>query len=356
MDPPDSSLRPTGRSCPSATAGHATGRVLMGHGGGGLLTQELIRRVFLQAFGQPSDGLADAAVLEPAAGRLAFTTDAFVVRPLFFPGGSIGELAVNGTVNDLAMVAAMPRYLAASFVIEEGLAIADLSRIAQGMAAAAAEAGVRIVAGDTKVVERGHGDGVYITTSGIGHVPPGISLSSRHVAAGDIVLVSGTIGDHGMAIMKVRENLGFEADITSDTAALHTLVADILRCCTATRLLRDPTRGGLATCLNEIADQARLGLEIDEQAVPVAASVAAGCELLGLDVWQIANEGKLVAIVPASHAEDVLQAMRDHPQGRQAAVVGRVVADHPGRVVTRTAIGGRRVVPMPVGELLPRIC
>ncbi len=356
MDPPDSSLRPTGRSCPSATAGHATGRVLMGHGGGGLLTQELIRRVFLQAFGQPSDGLADAAVLEPAAGRLAFTTDAFVVRPLFFPGGSIGELAVNGTVNDLAMVAAMPRYLAASFVIEEGLAIADLSRIAQGMAAAAAEAGVRIVAGDTKVVERGHGDGVYITTSGIGHVPPGISLSSRHVAAGDIVLVSGTIGDHGMAIMKVRENLGFEADITSDTAALHTLVADILRCCTATRLLRDPTRGGLATCLNEIADQARLGLEIDEQAVPVAASVAAGCELLGLDVWQIANEGKLVAIVPASHAEDVLQAMRDHPQGRQAAVVGQVVADHPGRVVTRTAIGGRRVVPMPVGELLPRIC
>jgi hydrogenase expression/formation protein HypE len=345
-----------GYSCPTPDHGSRSPRVLMGHGGGGLLTQELIRSVFLEAFGLLAEGLADAAVLEPAAGRLAFTTDAFVVRPLFFPGGSIGELAVNGTVNDLAMVAAMPRYLAASFVIEEGLAIADLMRIAQGMAAAAAEAGVRIVAGDTKVVERGHGDGVYITTSGIGHVPAGILLSPDRVAAGDIVLVSGTIGDHGMAIMKVRENLGFEADITSDTAALHTLVADILRCCTATRLLRDPTRGGLATCLNEVADQARLGLEIDEQTVPIAAAVAAGCEVLGLDVWQIANEGKLVAIVPASHAEDVLRVMRDHPHGRQAAVIGRVVGDHPGRVVVRTAIGGRRVVPMPVGELLPRIC
>ncbi len=345
-----------GYSCPTPDHGSRSPRVLMGHGGGGLLTQELIRSVFLKAFGLPDEGLADAAVLEPAAGRLAFTTDAFVVRPLFFPGGSIGELAVNGTVNDLAMVAAMPRYLAASFVIEEGLAISDLSRIAQGMAAAAREAGVRIVAGDTKVVERGHGDGVYITTSGIGHVPAGISLSPDRVAAGDIVLISGTIGDHGMAIMKVREDLGFEADITSDTAALHDLVAEILRCCKATRLLRDPTRGGLATCLNEIADQTRHGLEIDEQTVPIATAVAAGCEVLGLDVWQIANEGKLVAIVPASHAEDVLRVMRDHPRGRQAAVIGRVVGDHPGRVVVRTAIGGRRVVPMPVGELLPRIC
>lgn len=345
-----------GYSCPTPDHGSRSPRVLMGHGGGGLLTQELIRSVFLKAFGLPDEGLADAAVLEPAAGRLAFTTDAFVVRPLFFPGGSIGELAVNGTVNDLAMVAAMPRYLAASFVIEEGLAISDLSRIAQSMAAAAREAGVRIVAGDTKVVERGHGDGVYITTSGIGHVPAGISLSPDRVAAGDIVLISGTIGDHGMAIMKVREDLGFEADITSDTAALHDLVAEILRCCKATRLLRDPTRGGLATCLNEIADQTRHGLEIDEQTVPIATAVAAGCEVLGLDVWQIANEGKLVAIVPASHAEDVLRVMRDHPRGRQAAVIGRVVGDHPGRVVVRTAIGGRRVVPMPVGELLPRIC
>ena len=241
-----------GYSCPTPDHGSRSPRVLMGHGGGGLLTQELIRSVFLKAFGLPAEGLADAAVLEPAAGRLAFTTDAFVVRPLFFPGGSIGELAVNGTVNDLAMVAAMPRYLAASFVIEEGLAISDLSRIAQGMAAAAREAGVRIVAGDTKVVERGHGDGVYITTSGIGHVPAGISLSPDRVAAGDIVLISGTIGDHGMAIMKVREDLGFEADITSDTAALHDLVAEILRCCKATRLLRDPTRGGLATARTPI--------------------------------------------------------------------------------------------------------
>ena len=283
MKPPQPAFS-AGYSCPTPDNGSSSPRVLMGHGGGGLLTQELISSVFLKAFGLPAEGLADAAVLEPAAGRLAFTTDAFVVRPLFFPGGSIGELAVNGTVNDLAMVAAMPRYLAASFVIEEGLAIADLMRIAQGMAAAAAEAGVRIVAGDTKVVERGHGDGVYITTSGIGHVPAGILLSQDRVAAGDIVLISGTIGDHGMAIMKVREDLGFEADITSDTAALHDLVAEILRCCKATRLLRDPTRGGLATCLNEIADQTRHGLEIDEQTVPIATAVAAGCEVLGLDV------------------------------------------------------------------------
>lgn len=328
----------------------------MGHGGGGLLTQQLIERVFLKAFGIPPTSLADAAVIETDGGRLAVTTDAFVVRPLFFPGGSIGELAVHGTVNDLAMAGATPRFLTASFVIEEGLPIDDLSRIAAAMAEAAREAGVRIVAGDTKVVERGCGDGVYITTTGVGEMRPGVTLAPSRITVGDAVLVSGTVGDHGMAILRVRESLGFEADIASDTAALHGLVATILRCCPATRLLRDPTRGGLATCLNEIAAQSRRCLEIEESAVPVAGPVAIGCELLGLDPWQIANEGKLVAVVPSADAAAVLQVMHSHPQARQAAIVGRVVDDHPGRVLARTAVGSRRVVPMPMGELLPRIC
>lgn len=353
MQPPDPS---PGFSCPTPDHGGDGPRVLMGHGGGGLLTGQLIESVFLKAFGTPPEGLADAAVLHQAGSRLAFSTDAFVVRPLFFPGGSIGELAVHGTVNDLAMAGATPRFLAAAFVIEEGLPLADLTRIAEAMGRAAHEANVRIVTGDTKVVERGHGDGVYITTTGLGDLQPGITLSPGNVRAGDAVLVSGTIGDHGMAVLKVREDLGFEADITSDTAPLHGLVAEILRCCPTTRLLRDPTRGGLATCLNEIAGQTRLGLAVSESAVPIAPAVAAGCELLGLDPWQIANEGKLVAVVPSAAAEAVLAAMHSHPRGRQAALLGRVVADHPGRVVAETAIGGRRVVPMPVGELLPRIC
>lgn len=345
-----------GLSCPTPEHGGNSSRVLMGHGGGGLLTQQLIERVFLKAFGTTADSLADAAVVEAASARLAFTTDAFVVRPLFFPGGSIGELAVHGTVNDLAMAGAIPRFLTASFVIEEGLPIADLSRIANAMAQAASEAGVRIVAGDTKVVERGHGDGVYITTTGLGELRDGICLSPSRVQVGDTVLVSGTVGDHGMAILKEREALGFEADIVSDTAALHGLAAAILHCCPTTRLLRDPTRGGLATCLNEIAMQARQCLEIDESAVPVSDPVAIGCELLGLDPWQIANEGKLVAVVPSADAAAVLQTLHSHPLGHRAAIVGQVVVGHPGRVLARTAIGGRRVVPMPVGELLPRIC
>ncbi len=345
-----------GFTCPALDHGGNSPRVLMGHGGGGLLTGQLIESVFLKAFSIPPTSLADAAVIELGGGRLAITTDAFVVRPLFFPGGSIGELAVHGTVNDLSMAGAIPRFLTASFVIEEGLKVADLSRIVEAMAQAARDAGVRIVAGDTKVVERGCGDGVYITTTGIGEMRPGISLAASHVSVGDAVLVSGTIGDHGMAILKVRESLGFEADIASDTAALHGLAAAILDCCPATRLLRDPTRGGLATCLNEIASQSQHGLEVDESAVPVAEPVAIGCELLGLDPWQIANEGKLVAVVPSEDAAAVLQAMRRHPLGRQAAIVGRVVDGHRGRVLARTAIGGRRIVPMPVGELLPRIC
>jgi hydrogenase expression/formation protein HypE len=346
-----------GLSCPSPQAGHASSRVMMGHGGGGLLSQQLIREVFGEAFGMQAGELAvDAAVVPTLRGPLAFTTDAFVVQPLFFPGGSIGDLAVNGTVNDLAVAGAEPRFLAASFVIEEGLPRADLARIAEAMGAAAREAGVRIVAGDTKVVERGHGDGVYITTSGIGEVLPGTRLSPAHVAPGDAVILSGTIADHGMAIMRVRQDLGFEADISSDTVPLHGLVRAMLTACHDIRLMRDPTRGGLASCLAEMAESSRRGIAIESEAVPIAPAVAAACEMLGLDPWLVANEGKLVAIVPAEAAQAVLAAMQTHPRGRDAVIIGRVVEDHPGRVAVRTAIGGRRIVPMPVGELLPRIC
>jgi len=348
---------PAGFSCPAASTGHDSPRVMMGHGGGGLLSQQLIQSVFAPAFGlTESDRSLDAALLPPTTGRLAFTTDAFIVRPLFFPGGSIGDLAVNGTVNDLAMAGAQPHSLAASFVIEEGLPLADLHRIAEAMGAAARAAGVGIVTGDTKVVERGHGDGVFITTSGIGEVDARADLSMQQIRPGDAVLLSGTIADHGMAVMQVREDLGFEADIQSDTASLNELVAAMLAACGKIRLLRDPTRGGLAACLAEIAAGCGHGLAIEATTVPIAPPVAAACEMLGLDPWLVANEGKLVAIVPAEAAEAVLAAMRRHACGRQAAVIGRVVDEHPGRVSAQTAIGGRRIVPMPVGELLPRIC
>ncbi len=349
----------TGLSCPAPLRDRP--HIVMGHGGGGALSRDLIEHVFLPAFGNPVlERLGDSAVLDDvgpdAGGRLAFSTDSYVVRPLAFPGGSIGELAVNGTVNDLAMSGAVPRYLSAAFILEEGLAIADLAGIVARMAAAARRAGVRIVTGDTKVVERGRGDGLTITTAGIGLVPPGIDLGPGRVTAGDAVIVSGTLADHGMAIMSVREGLEFEAAIQSDTAALHGLVAAMLAACPSLRLLRDPTRGGVATSLNEIADLAQMGIEIDEQAIPVAPVVASACEILGLDPLQVANEGKLLVVVPADSADAVLAAMRAHEHGRRATLLGRVVADHPGMVALRTAIGGSRVVPMPIGEQLPRIC
>lgn len=337
-------------------------RIVLGHGGGGALSQDLFEHVFLPAFGNPVlDRLGDSSVLELAphlagGGRLAFTTDSYVVRPLVFPGGSIGDLAVHGTVNDLAMSGARPLYLSAGFILEEGLAIADLVGIVTRMAAAARTAGVTIVTGDTKVVERGHGDGVYINTAGIGVVPPGIELGPKQVKLDDRILVSGTLGDHGMAIMSVREGLEFEAAITSDTAPLHGLVAAMLAACPTIHLLRDPTRGGIATSLNEIAALARVGIEIDETAIPVSPVVASACEILGLDPLQVANEGKLLAFVPAAVVAEVLAAMRAHEHGRGATILGRVVAEHPGRVALRTALGGSRVIPMPLGEQLPRIC
>jgi hydrogenase expression/formation protein HypE len=337
-------------------------QVVMGHGGGGELSRDLIEHVFLPAFSNPLlDRLGDSTVVDLAddlagGGRLALSTDSYVVRPLFFPGGSIGDLAVNGTVNDLAMSGAKPLYLTAGFIIEEGLPLGDLAEVARRMAAAAARAGVRIVAGDTKVVERGHGDGVYLNTAGVGLVPAGIDLGADRVRPGDVVIASGTLGDHGMAIMSVREGLEFEAAITSDTAPLHGLVAAMLAACPAIRVLRDPTRGGVATSLNEIAAAAGMGIEIDEQAVPVRPVVAAACEILGLDPLQVANEGKLLAIVPAADAEGVLAAMRRHEHGRDAVAIGRVVDRHPRLVAMRTGIGGTRVIPMPLGEQLPRIC
>ncbi len=336
--------------------------VILGHGGGGALSRDLIEGLFLPAFSNPLlDQRGDSTVLAPElrhadGGRLVISTDSYVVRPLFFPGGSIGELAVNGTVNDLAMSGARPHALTAAFILEEGLPIDDLAAVVGRMAAAARVADVRIAAGDTKVVERGRGDGVYVTTSGIGVVPPHVRLGMEPVRPGDVVLLSGTIGDHGMAVMSMREGLSFDAPIASDTAPLHGLVVAMLEACPDIRLLRDPTRGGVATSLNEIAVAAHVGIEIDESAIPVEPTVAAACEILGLDPMLVANEGKLLAVVPAATADALLAVMRAHEHGASAVAVGSVVADHPRRVVMRTALGGTRVVPMPIGEQLPRIC
>ena len=349
-----------GAACPAPLRDHP--RVLLGHGGGGALSAELVAQVFLRAFANPIlERLGDSCVLDVAdalagGGRLAFATDSHVVRPLVFPGGSIGDLAVNGTVNDLAMSGARPLYLSAGFIVEEGFPVAELAAVADAMGAAARRAGVAIVTGDTKVVERGKGDGCYVNTAGIGVVPPGVRLDPAAILPGDAVIASGPLGDHGMAIMSVRAGLEFEAEIASDTAPLHGLVADMLAACPALRVLRDPTRGGAATSLVEIARAAGRGIEIDEAAIPVRPAVASACEFLGLDPLHVANEGKLLAIVPAGAADAVLAVMRSRPEGREAVVLGRVTADHPGTVVMRTRVGGRRVVPMPVGEQLPRIC
>jgi len=326
----------------------------MGHGGGGKLSAELVEHLFLPAF--ENKDLGDASVLNVDAGRMAFSTDSFVVQPLFFPGGSIGELAVHGTVNDVAMLGATPLYLSAAFILEEGLPLSQLGAIAERMGRAARLAGVKLVTGDTKVVDRGHGDGVYVTTSGIGVIPDGVNIAAQRACPGDVVLVSGTVGDHGMAIMSVREGLAFEGELTSDTASLHGLVQAMLAVTKDIHVLRDPTRGGVASALNEIALAAGVGIQIDERKLPVNEAVASACEMLGMDPLHVANEGKLIAIVAADDAERVLSAMQAHPLGKQAAIIGTVVADHPGMLAARTGIGGTRVVDMQVGEQLPRIC
>jgi hydrogenase expression/formation protein HypE len=330
--------------------------IVMGHGGGGKLSAELVEHLFLPAFQNPALlNLGDSSVLTVPQGRLAYSTDSFVVRPLFFPGGSIGELAVNGTVNDLAMSGARPLYLSAGFILEEGLSLESLGRIVEAMAQAARKAGVQIVTGDTKVVERGHGDGVYINTSGIGVIADGVNIGPARAQPGDAILVSGTIGDHGMAVMSVREGLEFETQIRSDCAPLAELVADLLTV-GGIHVLRDPTRGGVASSLNEIAASSGVGMVIHDVDVPVQAEVQAACDLLGLDPLYVANEGKLLAIVAADKAAAVLQRMLGHEVSGNARVIGRVTDRHPGLLVSRTRIGATRVVPMHLGEQLPRIC
>lgn len=332
-------------------------RVVMGHGGGGAMSAELVEHVFAPAFGGPVLAqLGDAAAVSLGGARLAFSTDSFVVRPLFFPGGCIGDLAVNGTVNDLAMSGARAAYLSCGFILEEGVEMPVLARIAQAMGAAARAAGVEVATGDTKVVEAGHGDGVYINTAGIGLIPAGVDLRPDRVVPGDVVIVSGPVGVHGVAIMSVREGLEFGVSIESDCAPLGGLVDAMLAVTPDLHVLRDPTRGGLAASLNEIAAASGTGVVVQERAVPVPAEVANACAILGLDPWYVANEGKLVAFVPREHAEAVLAAMRAHPLGAGACVIGEAVADHPGMVVARTGLGGTRVVDLPIGEQLPRIC
>ncbi len=332
-------------------------RVLLAHGGGGRLSQQLIGRIFASQFHNPELArMHDGAMLDCGPGRLAFSTDSYVVSPLFFPGGDIGELAVNGTVNDLAMCGAQPRWLSAAFIIEEGLPMEDLWRVAVSMSRAAAEAGVIIVTGDTKVVERGKGDGLFINTSGIGVIPPGVDIGPEKARPGDAVILSGPIAEHGIAIMSVREGLEFETVLASDTAPLCRMVAASLELSPGMHVLRDPTRGGVASALNEIAGSAGAGIEIDEALIPLRDDVRGACELLGFDPLYVANEGKLIAILPAGDAGRVVGAMRAFPEGREARVIGAVTAEHPGTVLMRTLIGGRRVVDMLSGEQLPRIC
>jgi len=330
----------------------------MGHGGGGKLGNELVEHLFLPAFRNAAlENLGDAAVLELPHGRLAMSTDSFVVQPLFFPGGSIGELAVNGTVNDLAVSGAEPKYLSASFILEEGFPLSQLAAIVEAMGKAAKAAGVTIVTGDTKVVERGHGDGCYINTAGVGLLRDGIRVGPHRAEPGDAVIVSGTMGDHGMAIMSVREGLEFESQIRSDCAALNGMIRNVLDAAgMGVHAMRDPTRGGLASTLNEIAQSSGVGIAMDEAKLPVRVEVQSACELLGLDPVYVANEGKAVFFVAPEFAEVVLSVLLAHPLGRDAAVIGQVTAEHKGMLVARTAMGANRVIPTQIGEQLPRIC
>ncbi len=336
-------------------------KVMLGHGSGGSMMKRIIDEVFFEAYaGDELLAGNDAAVLSlPEGSRLSFSTDSFVVTPHFFPGGDIGRLAVCGTVNDVATSGATPLYLSCGFILEEGYPISDLKRICSSMAKAAQEAGVRIVTGDTKVVNRGHGDGVLINTSGIGVLPEGVNLGGQYCRPGDKVLVSGTVGDHGITIMSQREALSFFADIESDAAPLNHLIAKVLAAAPSVRCFRDPTRGGLASTLNELASQSNVDFTVDEASVPVKDAVRGACEMLGYDVFQVANEGKMVCVVPADQAEDALAALRSDVYGQDAAIIGEVSASTKGRgnkVFLRTAFGSMRVLDMLVGEQLPRIC
>jgi hydrogenase expression/formation protein HypE len=342
-------------SCPTPLATRDT--ILLGHGSGGKLSAELVRDVFLPAFNNPSLAkLNDQAVVAINGSRIAVTTDSFVVSPLFFPGGDIGSLAVHGTINDLAMGGAQPLFLSAAFIIEEGLSLAVLGKVVASMQRAAQGAGVQIVTGDTKVVEKGKGDGLFVNTTGIGSVAFGVEMSSDRARPGDKVLLSGSIGDHGIAILAQREGLEFESAIESDSAALHTLVSDMLASAKDIRCMRDPTRGGLSSALNEIAAQSRVGIELDETAIPVRDEVKGACEMLGLDPLYVANEGKLIAVVDRDSSATLLKAMRNHPLGSESRVIGTVTKSDPGMVTMRTQLGTTRIVDMLAGDQLPRIC
>jgi hydrogenase expression/formation protein HypE len=342
-------------SCPVPLSG--SDRILLGHGSGGTMTAELIARCFLPAFrNEFLEKRDDQAVIDLGGVRVAFTTDAYVVTPLFFPGGDIGDLAINGTVNDLAMAAAQPLYLSAAFILEEGFPLADLERIVASMRKAAEAAGVLLVTGDTKVVDRGKADRCFVTTTGLGLVTHTRPISADRARPGDVVILSGPIAEHGMAIMAARADLELETPIASDTAPLHWLVLDMCATGAEIHCLRDPTRGGVATALNELAQRSGVGIVLDEAAIAVREPVRGLCELLGLDPLYVANEGKLLAVVPRTDAERVLAAMRRHPEGHEARVVGEVVEDGARLVVLKTTIGGWRIVDMLQGEQLPRIC
>lgn len=345
----------TAFSCPVPLP--ARERILLGHGSGGKLSADLLQEVFLPSLGNPVlDRLEDQAVVSLSGVRLAVTTDSFVVKPLFFRGGDIGSLAVHGTINDLAVGGAIPLWLSAAFILEEGLPLETLKRVVASMQQAAANAGIQIITGDTKVVEKGSADGLFINTTGIGRVRDGVSLSASQAQPGDAILVSGFLGDHGIAILAEREGLQFETHVNSDSAALHTLVARLLESTHEVRCLRDPTRGGLSSTLNEIALSSRVGMELEEASIPVREEVRGACEMLGLDPLYVANEGKLVAIVAPSVAQEALRALQSHPLGKDAAIIGRVTADHPRMVVLRTPLGTTRIVDMLAGDQLPRIC
>lgn len=344
-----------GWSCPLPLRDYE--RIVIGHGGGGKLSADLIEHLFVPAFNPGEDvELLDSAIIEVAGGRLAFSTDSYVVNPLFFPGGNIGDLAVNGTVNDVAMSGAQPIALSAGFILEEGLPMSDLGLVVESMATAASAAAVHIAAGDTKVVDAGQADGIFVNTAGFGLVPEGVDIRPTRARPGDVVIVSGPIGQHGVAILSVREGLEFGTELTTDSAPLNGLVAAMLDAHRDVHVLRDATRGGVAASLCEIATTGGVGIEYDERSVPVPGEVAAACSFLGLDPMNVANEGKLVAIVPEAALDAVMDAMQAHRLGREARVIGRVVEDHPGVVVTTTPFGARRVVDVPLGEQLPRIC
>jgi hydrogenase expression/formation protein HypE len=331
-------------------------KILLAHGSGGKLSHDLVQKSFVRALANPLlDKLDDSAVFE-LSGRLAFTTDSYVVSPIFFPGGDIGRLAVCGTVNDLATSGAKPMYLSLSFIIEEGLSLKELEKVVNSVQAAAGEAEVKIVTGDTKVVTRGSADKLFINTAGVGVIPEGVSISGSNAKPGDKVILSGAIGDHGIAVVSKREGLSFATKLKSDCAPLGGMVAEMLKASSNIHALRDPTRGGLATSLNELAQQSKVSIRIEEAKIPVREAVLAACEMLGFDPLYVANEGKMIAIVPPEDADKVLKAMRKNKYGKEAAIIGEVGAENPGRVAMKTVLGSWRIVDMMVGDLLPRIC